>query len=111
MGAKYRSQKHERKLAHVNALISACADLRVEIPTWWRLDPAKLGFKKLGAMRENLIEAAFEQGVDAVLIYEAARKYAPIPARANLRKCRRTFRVRRSRHTFKVVASRNRVRK
>jgi hypothetical protein len=83
MGRVYKREKRARKFQHVHALLKACEHLGVRlIGSWLPLTvsrAAKCGCKRLGWMREQIIQTADEQGVDTDLLYSMARQYTTIP--------------------------------
>ena len=84
MGKTYRREKRERRLAHVKALIQACSDLNVDLtrsfnPNLSLTRIETVGSKNLGVAREHILMEATAQGVDSELLYDVARRYAPIP--------------------------------
>jgi hypothetical protein len=106
MGATYKREKRSRKLAHLTALREACDELRVVLPS--DLTDATLlrtGFKRLGKVRGDLIEAALDQGVDLELLYETARKHSHIPQPVILRKKRTDSRMERTKKRLAVLST------
>jgi hypothetical protein len=84
MGRLYKERKRVRKFDHVWALVKACERLGVELAEhpWMTLTVEHAigsGCKRLGSMREHIIETAQGQGVDSELLYSTARQFAPIP--------------------------------
>lgn len=84
MGTRYRLEKRARKLLHIHALLKACEYLNVHLIQSYDQDltihrAAQRGFKRLGAIREHIIEEAANQGVSSEDLYEVARSYSAIP--------------------------------
>ena len=89
MGQRYRLEKKSRKQAHVFALVHACLRLKVDPFPYFHPPGSSIadgfhtihtaGFKRLGVLRERVITAAHDRGINHELLYELAQLYARIP--------------------------------
>ena len=82
MGQAYKKQKRARRLSHVLALLRASAQFGIDLSSYDDMSvngADRRGHKRLAAMRIHIEMEAHRQGVDSQLLYEVARRYAPIP--------------------------------